>query len=324
MKTSLFENIETIKKLNLKKFEKGTITYKWLHVVSNGLGQPIYVPVIVAKGAKEGLVLGLTAAVHGNELNGISVIQKLFSDIDVKKLKGTLVGIPAINVQGIFNNDRLFADGKDLNRIMPGKANGNVSEVYAYRIVDRIVKNFDYLLDLHTASFGRINSYYIRADLASKEAFRLAKLQEPQIILNAPATDGTLRGAASSLGIHSITIEVGDPNKFQKGMINSSLTGIFNTLSYLKMYEHKNIQHNKGEPVICQTSEWVYTDKGGILTVFPHLTDKVKKGDLVGIVRNIFGEEIAKYYAPFNGIVIGKSVHPIAQTGSRIIHLGKI
>lgn len=323
MTTHRVNDIETIKKLNLSKFEKGRITYKWLHIVSNGIGQPILLPIIVAKGKKEGKVVGLTAAVHGNELNGISVIQRLFAEIDIEQLKGTIVGVPVVNVPALLNNDRLFIDGKDINRIMPGKPNGNVSEVYAFRVVDRIVKHFDYLLDLHTASFGRVNSYYIRADLSSKESLKLAQLQEPQIILNAPPRDGTLRGAAADIGIEAITVEVGDPNRFQKGMVKSSLAGIFNTLDYLKMYKN-NPTSNEDEPIICNHSTWLYTEKGGVLTVYPQLTDTVQKGDLIAVIRNVFGELLEEYFAPFDGIIIGKSTHPIAQTGSRIIHLGSI
>jgi predicted deacylase len=324
MLTPEFENIKTIKKLKLDKFEAGKITYKWLHIVSNGLAQPIYIPIMVAKGNKEGPVLGITAAVHGNELNGISIIQRLFSQVDVDNLSGTIVGVPAVNIPALINNDRLFTDNKDLNRIMPGKPNGNMSEVYAHRVLDRIVSEFDYLLDLHTASFGRINSYYIRADLSSKTAFKLAKLQEPEIILNAPPKDGTLRGAAADLGIDAITIEVGDPNKFQKGMIKSGLHGIYNTLDFLDMYRDTDLVTVTDQHIVCNSSDWLYTDIGGVLTVFPDLADEIKKGELIAVVRNIFGETLKEYYAPFSGVVIGKSTHPIAQTGSRIIHLGKL
>ncbi|MFN7115427.1 MAG: succinylglutamate desuccinylase/aspartoacylase family protein, partial [Saprospiraceae bacterium] len=158
----LKEDTHVIKELNLSEIPGGKISRFWVHLVTNGMGMPTYVPVIVAKGEEDGPVLGITAAVHGNELNGVSVIQRLFRELDVRNLKGTVIGIPAVNIPSLLANQREFIDGTDINDIMPGKAKGNMSEVYAYRFVNRIVKEFDYLVDLHTASFGRINSYYIR------------------------------------------------------------------------------------------------------------------------------------------------------------------
>ena len=94
-----------------------------------------------------------------------------------------------------------------------------------------ILRKFDYLVDLHTASFDRVNSYYIRADMEDDTARRMALLQNAQIIVHDAPSDGTLRGAADALGIHAITLEVGNPNTFQKGHIRTSLTGIFNLLT---------------------------------------------------------------------------------------------
>ena len=318
-----FQNIKVIKRLNLSKFKSNEISYRWLHIVSNGIAQPIYIPIMVAKGKTNGPVLGLTAAIHGNELNGMSVVQRVFNSIDLEKLCGTIVGIPVLNIPSILVNQRRFIDGVDLNRIMPGNKEGNRSEIYANRIVNRIIKQFDFLLDLHTASFGRINSYYVRADLLSKQALELAYMQDPDIILNVPAKDGTLRGAASDLGIEAITVEVGDPDRLQKGVIKSSLQGVFNTLSFLKMYEGE-ITLSKEKPIICNKSYWIYSDTGGIIQVHVKLKDKVKKNDLIATVRDVFGKVLSEFNATEDGVVIGKSVNPIGQTGSRLIHLGII
>ncbi|TCP25878.1 hypothetical protein EV195_103240 [Tenacibaculum skagerrakense] len=316
-----FKKIPIIKKIKLDSYEKNTLSYRWLHIVSNGVGQPILIPVIIGKGTKDGPVLGVTAVVHGNELNGMPVIQKLFKSIDLTKLSGTIIGIPVVNVPSILVSERRFTDGADLNRIMPGNENGNRSQVYANRVINRIVKNFDYLIDLHTASFGRINSYYVRADLSSKIAKQLALIQNPQIILNAPPKDGTLRGAAADLGIDAITVEVGDPDKFQKGMIRSGLTGVYNTLAFLDMYETE-IEEADDKAIICKKSYWIYSHVGGILQVHSQLTQRIQKGDLIATVKDVFGRVLKEYFAPEDGIVIGKSINPVGQTGSRIIHLG--
>ena len=213
--------IELVKSINFAEIPKKTINYYWLTLITDGLGNPINIPVMVAKGEKDGPILGLTAALHGNELNGISVIQRLFRELDINDLSGTVVGIPVVNIPSFIRKKRRFNDGVDLNHIMPGKKDGNVSNVYAYRFVNKIIKQFDYLLDLHTASFGRINSFYIRADMEHEEVKKMALLQNADIIVHNPPSDGTLRGAADELGIPAITIEVGNPNTFQKRLILS-------------------------------------------------------------------------------------------------------
>ena len=310
-----------VDEFNLEDTPPQSIAHYWLKIISDGLGNPISVPLIVARGKEDFPVLGLTAAVHGNELNGIPVIQRLFKEIDVKELKGTIVGIPVVNIPSFTRRKRRFVDGVDLNHIMPGKEDGNVSQVYAHRFLQRVVKHFDYLLDLHTASFGRVNSYYIRADMKHPITRKLALLQNAQIIVHNPPSDGTLRGAAESLEIPAITLEVGNPNTFQKKLIRSGIAGIHNVLSYLEMTEDEIVAPEK-EAVRCKRSYWIYTDTGGLLTVPVNLTDLVKKGDLIATLRDVFGNLTREYYAPEDGIVIGKSISPVNQSGGRILHLG--
>jgi len=321
MLSQIDQTVEVIKDLDVTKVEKGTISRFWLNLVTDGMGQPVQVPIIVARGLQEGKVLGLTAAVHGNELNGIPVIQRIFKEIDINQLKGTIVGVPVVNVPSLHRKKRRFIDGKDLNHIMPGKPNGTVSDVYAWRVMNRIIHQFDYLIDLHTASFGRINSYYVRADMSDPVVEKMALLQNAQIIVHNPPSDGTLRGAADELGIPAITLEVGNPNTFQKGLIRDGLTGIHNVLGYLGMVDCE-IEEADESTVLCKKSYWIYTESGGILRVLPKVTEQVKKGDIIATMRNIFGDLLKEYLAPEDGIVIGKSVSPINQTGGRILHLG--
>jgi len=319
--TAIINDIPLIKELQVSKIPKGTISRYWLHLVTDGMGVPIRIPVIVARGIKKGKVLGLTAAVHGNELNGISVIQRIFTEINVQELTGTIVGIPVVNIPSLVRKKRTFIDGKDLNHIMPGKPEGNVSEVYAWRFVNRVLKEFDYLMDLHTASVGRINSYYIRADMSDEVTRKMAELQNAQIIVHNPPSDGTLRGTANEMNIAAITLEVGNPNTFQKGMIRDGLTGIHNILGHLGMTPSA-IEIPETKTILCKKSYWLYTDMGGILTVHPPVTAFVKKGEIIASVRNIFGDLMKEYLAPEDGVVIGKSTSPINHTGGRILHLG--
>ncbi|MFT6335180.1 MAG: putative deacylase [Saprospiraceae bacterium] len=323
MQINGLNDIRQIEKIDITKTPKGEIRYYWLKLISDGFGSPINVPVIVARGVGDGPVLGVTAAVHGNELNGISVIQRLFNEVDPTELRGTIVGIPVVNIPAFIRKKRRFNDGVDLNHIMPGKEDGDISQVYAFRFIDRIVKHIDYLLDLHTASTGRINSYYIRADMDQPIVRKLALLQNADIIVHNPPSDGTLRGAADDLNIPAITLEVGNPSTFQKRLIRSGVDGVHNVLCHLNMVDDEIVEIKK-ETVICKSSKWIYTDTGGLLTVNAELRQILKKGEKIADLRNVFGIKIKEYCAPEDGIVIGKSISPVNQTGGRILHLGII
>ena len=316
-------NIAIVEEFNLDDIKRGVKTKLWLKIVSDGFSNPISIPLLIARGLNDGPVLGLTAAVHGNELNGISVIHRLFKEVDIEELSGTIVAAPVVNVPGFNRKKRRFNDSVDLNHIMPGKEDGNVSQIYAHRFFHRLVKHFDFLLDLHTASFGRVNSYYIRADMEDQVVNRFAILQNADIIVHNPPSDGTLRGAADEIGIPAITLEVGNPNTFQRKMIRSGVEGVHNVLCELKMIDDEIIDPDK-EAVLCKKSKWLYTDRGGLLSIHVDLRDIVEKGDHIATIQDVFGQKIKEYVAPFSGVVIGKSVSPVNQTGGRIVHLGII
>jgi uncharacterized protein len=316
-------NILIKDRILFQKQAPGTTQRYQLRLTENGMGYPVLLPIFVARGVEPGPVIGFTAAVHGNELNGVKVLHNLIREIerDVDILAGTVVAVPVVNIPGLLSNSREFNNGTDLNRIMPGKASGNSSDQYSWRFIKHVVSQFDYMIDLHTASFGRVNSLYVRADLDNPVSRRFAMLQHPQIIVHNKGKDKSLRGAAAKMGIPAITVEVGDPQRFQKKLIKYSLVGVHNILSHLKMLPMEQ-QHSNQEPIICQKSYWVYTDRGGFLEVYPQVTQRVQKGEIIARISDIFGTVKKEYIAPEEGVIIGKSVNPVSQTGARIIHLG--
>ena len=296
----------------------------WVTLAEDAAGRTTNAPVIVARGRREGPVFGITAVVHGNELNGIPVIHRLMANVDPMDLKGTIVAVPVVNVPGYLREEREYPDGEDLNRIMPGKATGNVSEQYAHRFIDRIVNHFDVLVDLHTASFGRANSLYVRADMSRPKTARMARLISPQIIVHNPGSDGTLRGYAEDNGIPAITVEVGDPQRFQRGFIRSSRLGIQAVLDELDMYDHDHQPEQEEDAIECSRSYWIYSKEGGVLRVGPDVAQPVKKGELIATITDLFGDQKAEYHAPEDGVVVGKSTNPTAASGARILHLGVV
>ena len=312
-----------VQQLDLQSIPPGQIRRFHLEIMRDPLSTPVCIPVMVAKGISEGPVFGVTAAVHGNEVNGIPIIQRLFAQLDPTVLRGTVIGVPVVSAYAFLSATRTFFEGYDLNRIMPGRPDGNVGEVYASRILTRLVQHFDYFVDVHTASFGRVNSLYVRADLHHAPSRRMAFLQSPEIIVHNEAKDGTLRDAAMEMGIAAITVEVGDPLRFQRRMIRDSVYGLRAIIHEFGFLPNVHLDGTDEPPVVCDSSKWIYTDEGGLLEVLPELADNVAMGDPIARLRNPFGDVLATYRAPYDGVVVGKSTNPVCRTGSRVLHLGR-
>jgi predicted deacylase len=315
------EKTRSVTTLCLEELAPGETHYLNVELGQAATGMPLSAPVVVVKGLEPGPVFGITAAIHGNELNGLRVLHELIPLLDPKELKGTVVAVNVLNIPGYLLNIREFDDGADLNRIMPGKAQGSCSQVYAHNILHRIVNRFEYLLDLHTASFGRANSLYVRADLLHEVTGALARLQHAQILVHNCSAEGTLRGAAARQGIHTLTIELGDPQRFQREMISAGLIGVLNCLRHLKMIPGEVIPPSK-DPAILISSTWLYTSRGGILEVIPWLAEEIQAGQIVARLFDLHGRLIEEIAAPESGVVIGLSTNPASATGARVIHYG--
>lgn len=317
-----FPDARLVDRLDLDSLPTGCVCRLLLEVAHGGMGQAIRLPILVARGTKPGPVFGMTAALHGNELNGIPVIHELFARVDPSRLKGSLVGVAVVNIPGFNDNERTL-NGVDLNHQFPGNPDGRTPKVYAWRLIDRVIRHFHYLVDMHTASFGRVNSLYIRADMGSAMAAKMARLQRPQIILDDPPSDSTLRGRADELGIPAITVEIGNPQRFQTEYIRRTLAGLRATLFEVDMLPKR--KHTEvPDAIVCSRASWFYTDHGGLLEVFPDVVQRVAKGEAIARLSNIFGDVVREYRAPYAGVVIGKSVNPVAETGARIAHLGVV
>ncbi|KAI9031913.1 hypothetical protein CLU79DRAFT_730653 [Phycomyces nitens] len=317
-------------RLVVDDFPKHSVSTAWIKMIRQGLNEWIRLPVIICRGSEEGPVVGITAAVHGNELNGVPCIHRVVAEIDVQKLHGTVVAVPCVNVTGYLKFSREFADGRDLNRLFPGKEDGFASQVYCYQLMNKIISQFNYLIDLHTASFGRVNSYYVRADMNDPASATMANLQKPQILLHNSGQDGTLRSAASARGIKAVTVEIGNPQLFQNQYIEWSFMGVMRILDNLEMFALSN---TRAQPIVvcsppstilCSKGFWIYTTTGGVLEVYPAVNTIIRKGNLIARIKNIFGNVVDEYFAPCGGIVIGRSSNPVAMSGDRILHLGVI
>jgi predicted deacylase len=312
-----------VDRLDLGVLAPGEVHALWLTLMEDGLGCPVRIPLLVGRGRKPGPTVGITAAVHGNELNGIPVIHSLFHHLAGAKVAGTVVAALAVNVPGVHRRERAFLDQGDLNHRFPGAPEGPTAVQYAHRLLDEIVEHVDVLIDLHTASAGRVNSLYIRADMRDPDIAAMTYRMRPEIIVHNPPTDGTLRGSAQDMGIPALTVEIGNPQRFQRNYIRRTRLGLQTVLAHLGVIKRKPPALGEA-PVLCASSQWIYTTGGGLLTVPPELTAPVAAGAAIAHLRDVFGTDLRTLHAPEAGVVVGKAVDPIAQTGARVLHLGRV
>lgn len=308
--------------IKISEFPAGQRSDFSLPLFEDATGSPLQIPFIVARGRKKGPTLGITAVVHGNELNGIKIIQNVLEDLNLDELRGSLLCAPVVNVPAYNLGQRYFSDGVDLNNKFPGKPDGVPAEQYARAFTLTFLPACDYLIDIHTASEGRTNTLYVRADFDAPLVREMALMVNPEIILHIRGGDGTLRSAARRRGIPGITLEAGNPSVIQGKMVFEGERGVKNILMHLGMLNGK--VELRRTPVICNSSKWIRTTGGGFLETKFRLLDRIEKKQLLAQTKDPFGRILQRYYAPYDGIVIGMAANPAAFPGTRFCHLGLI
>ena len=154
-------------------------------------------PVTVINGKEDGAKLWLSAAIHGDEINGVEIIRRVVSLINPQRLKGCVVAVPIVNVFGFIEQSRYLPDRRDLNRSFPGSESGSLASRLAELFMREIVANCTHGIDLHTAAIHRINLPQVRANLEDEETRQCAIAFNTPVMIHATTRDGSLRQAAS-------------------------------------------------------------------------------------------------------------------------------
>lgn len=293
-----------------------------LEVSESYIADPLYVPVTVLRGAAPGPTLFLTAAVHGDELNGVAIVRDLLNDQDFSELAGTIIAVPVVNVPGFLNQTRTLPDRRDLNRSFPGNADGSFTSRLAQRIFEDVLCASDYGLDLHTAGGDRENYPHVRADLGDPRVAELATAFGCELIIHGAGPDGALRRAAVTAGVPTIVYEAGGARLFERPFIDAGLRGTRNVLRHLRM-----LPGDPALPSLClevKKSTWVRAGNGGILDLQVRLGDPVRRRQLLSVNTNPFGRERNHLAAPAAGIVIGLTRSPLVHPGDAVCHLARV
>ncbi|MET1219343.1 MAG: succinylglutamate desuccinylase/aspartoacylase family protein [Glaciecola sp.] len=279
------------------------------------------IPVEVIRAKRSGPTFFISAAIHGDELNGIEIIRRLLESESFRLIRGTLIAVPMVNVYGLLTQSRYMPDRRDLNRSFPGSSKGSLTARLAHLFLTEIVSKCDYGIDLHTGAIHRSNLPQVRANLRDEETLQLAEAFGVPVLLNANLRDGSLRQAASESGTKILLYEAGEALRFDELSIRAGITGIQNVLASLGMIPKRRKRKNKIDTLIANTSSWLRAPESGVVRDLKQLGDQVQKGDVLAQVCSPTGDYKFDVIAPRSGIIIGKQNIPLVQEGDAMFHV---
>ncbi|HNP34567.1 MAG TPA: succinylglutamate desuccinylase/aspartoacylase family protein [Woeseiaceae bacterium] len=283
-------------------------------------GVPVSTPVLVINGTTPGPTLCLTAAVHGDELNGIEMVRRVMHDVTAEHLSGAIIGVPIVNVQGFRRGSRYLPDRRDLNRYFPGNPNGSAAARIANSFFENVVVHCDALVDIHTGSFERANLPQIRADLRDPDVVTLTQGFGATVILHSTPGAGTLRYAATQAGIPTVTLEAGGPLVLELNEVIHGVKGIETLISSLGMVKKIRLWGSP-QPVYYRSS-WVRAGAGGILLANVSLGSTVREGDILGVITDPMSNANKEIRSPYSGRIIGMARNQVVMPGFAAFHIG--
>ena len=281
----------------------------------------VNMPVHVVHGRQPGPTLLVSAAVHGDEINGVEIIRRLLAHKSVNRIKGTLIAIPVVNVYGFVSKSRYLPDRRDLNRSFPGSETGSMASRLANVLMTEILPHCDHIIDLHTGAVYRENLPQIRARLRNDPDLEsLARAFGVPVVLNAELLEGSFREAAHGLGIGVLLYEAGEALRFDEVAIRAGVQGILQVMAALGM-RGKGPKKRRVESMIANRSRWVRAGQSGILRSLIATGMKVEEGDLLGYINDPLGEHTEELISPVSGIVIGKTNLPLVFAGEALFNI---
>lgn len=285
-------------------------------------GDEIAIPIRVKRARKPGPTVFISAAVHGDELNGTGIIHELVYGSPTKLRCGTLLLLPVVNVLGFENQERNLPDRRDLNRTFPGSAKGSLTSRIADTFMREIVRKCDYGIDLHTAAAYRTNFPNVRGDITIPAVKKLAYSFGCELIVDGKGPVGSLRREACRAGCPTIILEAGEPFKLEPSILETGVRGIHNTLVSLGMMSG-SVTKPPYQALVRKT-RWLRAEVGGIIRFHVSLGALVEAGQPIASNFSILGKQQSSLISPTDGIVLGLTTMPAIKPGEPVCHLAII
>jgi len=300
--------------------QPATVVKRQLALGESYAGDTLSTPVLVAHGATAGPTLCLTAAIHGDELNGIEVVRRTVNALDVKALRGTVIGVPVVNLLAFTRGARETPDRRDLNRYFPGRPDGSFADRIAHALFSNIVTpHCDYLVDFHTGSFNRSNLPQLRANLDDKRVRRFVRQFGDMPVLFKRGSRKMLRRVATEAGIPGVSFEFGESTTVQTPYVATAERALATALVNLGMLPGEK---RRLEQPVYRKSRWIRAENGGIFISHKLIGDEVKAGEVIGVIANPLTEEEKPLTSGVDARILGLASNQFVLPGYGVFHLG--
>lgn len=287
-------------------------------------GDELTMPVRVRRGKRQGPRLFVSAAVHGDEVNGVEVLRRLLLHPRVQRLRGTLIAVPVVNVFGFNARSRYLPDRRDLNRCFPGSETGSLASRLAHLFMKEVVANSTHGIDLHTASHHRTNLPQIRVTTGDAEARRLADVFGAPVVLEAALREGSMRGEVAKRGIPLLVYEGGEALRFDEWAIRAGVRGVLAVMEEIGMVAPRKRRRPRPVPLGARSSTWVRAATSGSFLPAVRLGATVEKGEILGTVVTPLGDVEREVPSTAHGVVIGRTLLPLVSEGDALFHVARL
>ncbi|API86629.1 succinylglutamate desuccinylase/aspartoacylase family protein [Francisella uliginis] len=298
-----------------KVFQPGEMATLAMPLPSQYSCAPMYLPIKVLNGVKEGPCILVFGMVNGDEFNSVEIINSILEETNPKKLHGTIVAIPVLNIFGLVHSVK---HSTPLEQAFPGDEHGSYMHRYAYRVTQEIIKKVNYSIQIKT---GGLNSeilpqVYFNGD--DEDSITMARSFQAPVITAVNMNQSSIRRIHQDLHIPFICYEAGEANRFNEEDINVGVAGIQNVMRKLGLLEDEEFTQQV-KPVVSEDTEWTVSDKPGILRTEIELGTRVKEGEKIGKLIDPFGNDDSIHLkSPIDGIVLGINNYPMIKEGDQV------
>jgi uncharacterized protein len=286
-------------------------------------------PAFEARGAKDGPRLTVIGGIHGCEYSSIAAVTRFMNGLDTGELAGSITAVPVVSMQSFRQRSPFVVpeDGKNLNRCFPGSYDGTYTDVLARSIYDELIAPADVLLDLHGGDMveGLEPFAIYEASPVEERAHAIAVAFGLPYVVREERQEGGLGGmtssAAAQAGIPAVIAEAGGRGQLEESAVQLLVRGVRNVLRSLEMLPGPAEPPPAGQRTVG-SFVWLRCERAGWWDAAVGSGDEVREGQVLGTVRDLWGDVHEEIRAPRDGVVLFITTSPAVSDDGLLLGLG--